>query len=111
MRSSSCWRTSFRSFSASLVVGRAKIHFCITVHRFGVGFPGVIALIAASEGGVLVCDNESVDSVSDSSGVIISPSNTIGSKACHSPSLRATPRQTGSQRRSSGLQTRPRMNL
>ena len=93
------------------MVGRAKIHFCITVHRFGVDCPGVIALMAASEGVDIVGMSESEDSVSDASGVTVSPSATIGSRACHSPSLRATPRQTGLRRKSSGLQTRPRMNL
>lgn len=105
---------AFRLISASLVVGRAKIHFCITVQRFGVDFPGVIALIVASEGVTLAGANESEDSVSDPTSVAVvavPSSDTIGSKACHSPSLRATPRQTDSRRKSSGLQTRPRMNL
>jgi len=68
-------------------------------------------LIAAKEGIVLAGNSESEASVSDSSGVTVVPSDTIGSKACHSPSLRATPRQTDSRRKSSGLQTRPRINL
>ncbi len=83
----------------------------MTVQRFGVDFPGVMALIAASDGIVLAGESESEASVSDSSAMAVSPSDTIGNNACHSPSLRATPLQTESRRKSSGLQTRPRMNL
>ena len=83
-----------------MVAGRASIHFCITVHRFGVPFPGVMPLIAAFERVGLHADSE-----------FGSPgSNTMGNRACHSPSRRAMPRQTSSRVRSSGVQTRPLMN-
>ena len=41
----------------------------------------------------------------------VGPSETIGKTACHSPNLLATPLQTGSFVKSSGLHTRPCMNL
>jgi enterochelin esterase-like enzyme len=41
----------------------------------------------------------------------VSPAATMGRVACHSPSLRATPRQTGSVVKSWEVHTRPRMNL
>lgn len=50
VRSSSFCSTSLRFISASVVVGRAKTHFCMIVHTLGVGFPGVIALIFSKEG-------------------------------------------------------------
>ena len=116
VRSSSFCKTSFLVLSASVVVGRAKIHFCITVHTFGVPISGVMALIA------LIVPFEKLGSASDrekgsprpgsSVGVVISLlSATTGNRACHSPRRRATARQTSSRLRSSGVQTRPRMNL
>ncbi len=48
--SSSFCSMSLRFVSASLSVGRAKIHFCIIVQTFGVGFRGVIAFMVSNEG-------------------------------------------------------------
>lgn len=115
VRSSSFWRTAFLSSSASVKVGKAWIHFCMTVHRFGIGFPGVMAfmaLIACFERARFGIERDSRSSISCSSffGVISSLSAMMGMRACHSPSRRATARETSTRLKSSGLQTWPRMN-
>ncbi len=116
VRFSSFWRTDFLVFSVSVAVGKACIHFCITVHKLGVAFPGVMALMAS-----IACferlrfgvDRGSGSPISGSSKIVAGASVSAirGSRACHSPSRRATARQTSSRLRSSGLQTWPRMNL
>ena len=57
------------------------------------------------------CERERVGLLSPCSTRLFSFVVTIGRTACHSPNLRATPRQTASRVKSSGLQTFPRMNL
>ena len=111
VRSSSSCNTFFRLISASLVVGRANTHFCIMVHTLGVGFPGVMALICSKEGDDFGASKVSGISCSASSMLAVRSADMIGKVACHSPSLRATPRQTGSRVKSSDVHTRPLMNL
>ena len=110
VRSSSCCSTSLRCISASLVVGSANTHFCMIVQTLGVGFPGVMALILSregSDGGIVVVSGTSTASLTTA----VSPAATMGKVACHSPSLRATPRQIGSVVKSWEEHTRPLMNL
>ena len=57
VRSSSFWRRGCRCFSASVLTGRARIHFCMTVQMFGVGLPGVMALIVCDEGTYFLCES------------------------------------------------------
>src|SRR6266576_5131892 len=45
--SSSFWSWSLRAFSPCVDIVSARIHFCITVHMFGVGLPGVSLSIAS----------------------------------------------------------------
>ena len=111
VRSSSSCNNFFRLISASLVVGRAKTHFCIMVHTLGVGFPGVMALIWSNDGDAFGTSKVRGTSCSASSMLAVRSADMIGKVACHSPSLRATPRQTGSRVRSSDVHTRPLMNL
>ena len=88
------------------MVGKVNIHFCNTVHKFGVDFPGVMALMASS--GILGFDSDiSSDSSSSDFSIGIFDSVTMGRRACHSPSRRATARQTSSRVRSSGVHARP----
>ena len=111
VRSSSSCNTCFRLISASLVVGRANTHFCIMVHTLGVGFPGVMALIWSREGDDFGTSKVRGISCSASLTVAVRSADMMGRVACHSPSLRATPRQTRSRVKSSGVHTRPLMNL
>ena len=83
----------------------------MTVHRFGTGFPGVMAFISFAEGMDLEDVSESERLVSLSSAVVASCVETVGRMACHSPSLRATPLQIVSRVRSAGVHTCPCMNL
>ena len=103
--------TFFRSTSVSFVVGRAKTHFCMTVQTFGVGFEGVIALMSFS--GIVDIEADDLSGTSMPASVItaVFPGEIMGRVACHCPSLRATPRQTGSDVRSSEVLTCPGMNL
>lgn len=82
VRSSSFCRAPFRSFSVSVVVGRAEIHFCKTVQRFGVDIPGVIVLIVFS--GMLGFKGD-MDSGSLIFGSCTDASEIMGRRACHSP--------------------------
>ncbi len=111
VRSSSSCKTCFRLISASLVVGRANTHFCIMVHTLGVGFPGVMALIWSRDGDDFGTCMVRGTSWSVSLTLAVRSADMMGKVACHSPSLRATPRQTGSRVKSSGVHTRPLMNL
>ena len=111
VRSSSPCNTCFRLVSASVVVGRANTHFCIMVHTLGVGFPGVIALIWSWDGNDFGTSKGRVTSCSASLTMAVCSADIMGRVACHSPSLRATPRQTGSRAKSSGVHTLPLMNL
>ena len=111
VRSSSSCNTCLRLISASLVVGRANTHFCIIVQTLGVGFPGVMAMIWSREGDFFGTSKSRGTSCSASSTLAVRSTDMMGKVACHSPSLRATPRQTGSRLKSSGVQTRPLMNL
>ena len=83
----------------------------MTVHTFGVGFEGVIALISSDEVIGVGADDLSGTSIPASATTAVLSGETIGRVACHSPSLRATPRQTDSDVRSSGLLACPRINL
>ena len=111
VRSSSSCNTCFRLISASLVVGSANTHFCIMVHTLGVGFPGVMALIWSKEGDAFGTSKVRGTSYSASLMLAVRSADMIGKVECHSPSLRATPRQTGSCLKFSGVHTRPLMNL
>lgn len=77
----------------------------MTVHTLGVGFEGVIALISSSEAVDIGADDLSGTSMPALAITAVLSAETMGSVACHCPSLRATPRQTDSDVRSSGLLT------
>lgn len=82
------------------------------VQTFGTGKLGVIALMASSEGS----DFGGSDVVSGTSGSAswmrtFPSADVMGRVECHCDNFLATPRQTGSLLRSSGVHTRPRMNL
>ena len=109
--SSSPCNTCFRLISASFVVGRANTHFCIMVHTLGVAFLGVMALIWSRDGNDFGTFKVRGTSCSASLTLAARSADMMGKVACHSPSLRATPRQTGSRVKSSGVHTRPLMNL
>ena len=70
---------------------------------FGVGFEGVIALISSSEAVEDGPDEISGTSMPESAAIAVFPAERMGRVACHCPSLRATPRQTDSDVRSSEL--------
>lgn len=77
----------------------------MTVQTLGVGFEGVIALISSSEAVDIGADDLSGTSMPASAITAVLSAETMGRVACHCPSLRATPRQTDSDVRSSGLLT------
>ena len=77
----------------------------MTVQTLGVGFEGVIALISSSEAIDIGADDLSGTSMPASAITAVLSAETMGRVACHCPSLRATPRQTDSDVRSSGLLT------
>lgn len=77
----------------------------MTVQTLGVGFKGVIALISSSEAVDIGADDLSGTSMPASAITAVLSAETMGRVACHWPSLRATPRQTDSDVRSSGLLT------
>lgn len=77
----------------------------MTVQTFGVGFKGVIALISSSEAVDVGAEDLSGTSMPASATTAVFPGEIMGRVACHCPSLRATPRQTGSDVRSSELLT------
>ena len=74
----------------------------MTVQTFGVGFEGVMALVS-SRAIVVGADDLSGNSMPASATTAVFPAEMTGRVACHCPSLRATPRQTDSDVRSSGL--------
>lgn len=108
--SSSC-SISLRFPSGSELVGRANIHFCNTVHKVGTDFVGVLELIFRERAESLLLQTGISAFAMQGSTPSVSPDETTGKIPCHSPSFLATPRQIGSSLRSSGLHTRPRMNL
>ena len=75
----------------------------MTVQTFGVGFEGVMALISSSEAIVTGTDDLSGTCMPASATTAFSSAEIMGRVACHCPSLRATPRQTDFDLRSSGL--------
>lgn len=77
----------------------------MTVQTFGVGLEGVMALISSSEAIGVGADDLSGTSMPASAITADFPADIMGRVACHCPSLRATPRQTGSDVRSSELLT------
>lgn len=110
---SSLWRSILLDRSFSVVVGKASIHCCKTLHILGPSCFDWIRARPPISCSVLV-------SVSGASNVWefpfcwpfgVSSISPIGRTACHSASRRATPRQTGAWTRSLGVATWPWMNL
>jgi hypothetical protein len=64
-----------------VLVGSARIHFCIVVHTFGMGLPGVSVAMAARDARLLLCE------VSCAGAGHVLLILDIGNVACHSPSL------------------------
>ena len=81
------------------------------VHTLGVGFPGVMALISSRDGNDFNMLEVSGTTESVFCTFADCCADMMGKVACHSASLRATPRQTGSRVRSSEVHTRPLINL
>ena len=111
VRLSSFCKHCCRCLSSSVSTGRARIHFCMTVQMFGVGLPGVVALRVSNEGAVFKYESSRDVPVCPFCTVVVGPSETIGKTACHCPNLLATPLQTVSFVKSSGLHTCPCINL
>ena len=105
VRLSSCCSTAFRFCWAMLPIGRARIHFCITVQIFGVALLGVMAFISASNGIALAGEKAMVISSWSYDLSSVGSAAMMGKIACHSASLRATPFQTASRVRSADEQT------
>jgi len=100
----SLFSSSRRVDCAVVLVGSASIHFCMVVHILGMGLPGVSVAIAAREARLLLAVS------CEGAGHVLLMLD-IGSVACHSPSLCATPRHTSGRRKSAGVHTLPCMNL
>ena len=66
---------------AVVPVGKARIHFCMVVHRFGMGLPGVSVAMAARDPRLLFCEM----SWAGAGHMLLILE--IGNVACHSPNL------------------------
>jgi hypothetical protein len=63
-------------------MGRARIHFCIVVHTFGMGLPGVREAMATKDARLLLSWDDSCDGAGHVLLIL-----DIGNVACHSPNL------------------------